>query len=247
MSRLDQLIAHNLSLSRKQVLTLFKRRKVTRIDGTRFSDGSLDIPKNQLPFSLKIENHTYTLFARYHVMMHKPTGFVISTRDPNHRTANELLAGQPFADRLVAIGRLDLDTSGLLLWTSEGQLVHRLSHPKRSIPRVYHVGLDRPWTFPPTDFRLHDGHQPNIVELISIERLRCHSSLSISSHTRYFASITLLGGKYHEVRRIFAALGSHVHSLSRVRYGPFSLPPDLIAGQCMAVDLDVMLDQADAP
>ena len=166
----------------------------------------------------------------FHLMLNKPLGCVTALRDGLHPTAYALLRGAPrFAD-LRPVGRLDLDTSGLLIFTTDGVWLHRLTHPKRAVPRSYHAALARPFRAPPPDFALADGHRPSIAGLQPLERGGAHPSLVVPADAAAFAAITITGGAYHEVRRIFAALGSHVLALCRVGYGHLALPADLAPG-----------------
>ncbi len=84
--------------------------------------------------------------------------------------------------------------------------------------------------------RLDDGYEPNIVELKELPRADAHPSLTVPAETAQLASITIGGGAYHEVRRIFAALGSHVLGLCRVRFGALALPADLPVGSYRLID-----------
>jgi 16S rRNA pseudouridine516 synthase len=166
----------------------------------------------------------------FHLMLNKPLGCVTALRDGLHATAYALLRGAPrFAD-LRPVGRLDLDTSGLLIFTTDGVWLHRLTHPKRAVPRAYHAALARPFRAPPPGFALADGHRPAIASLEPLVRPDVHPSLAVPADATAFAAITITGGAYHEVRRIFAALGSHVLALCRVRYGRRALPFDLAPG-----------------
>ena len=105
--------------------------------------------------------------------MNKPLGCVTALRDARHPTAYELLAGAPLHAELRAVGRLDLDTSGLLLWTTDGAEIQRLTHPKRAVPRTYQAALARPFApLPAGRCVLDDGHDPNIVALRELPTAR---------------------------------------------------------------------------
>lgn len=235
MARLDQLLAMNLGQSRRQVAKLLAAGSVQDATGQRLKD-----PKQQVnaPFAVTCQGQAMTLVAHAALMLHKPTGCVTALKDERHPTAYELLRGAPLFGLLRPIGRLDLDTSGLLLWTSQGAQVHAMTHPKKAVPRTYHVGLARPYLPPPPDLILKDGHQPKILDLLPLPPAQMHPGLSLEGDPTEFASITLQSGAYHEVRRIFAALGSHVLSLCRVSHGPWTLPDTLAAGQYQRIDLN---------
>lgn len=234
MARLDQLLAINLGQSRRQVAKLIATGQVKSPVGQILKDPKLQVTP---PFAVTCQGIARTLVAQAAFLLHKPIGCVTALKDARHPTAYELLRGAPLFERLRPIGRLDLDTSGLLLWTSEGAQVHAMTHPKKAVPRTYHVGLARPHQAPPPGLILKDGHQPKILDLSALPPSAVHSGLSTIAEPSEFASITLQSGAYHEVRRIFAALGSHVLSLCRVSHGPWTLPQDLAAGAYAPIDL----------
>lgn len=238
MPRLDKLIARNCELSRKQVTRLLRAGRVTRPDGEVLRDPRLDLGAQALPHEILIDDERATLVDSHHVIQHKPVGVVTALRDAMHETAAQLLRDQPLHAELRAVGRLDRDCSGLLIWTTDGTLVHKLSHPRYAVPREYHVALARPFTERPEKLVLDDGHEPRIVELKPLPREQLHPALVFDDEATAFAAITLIGGRFHEVKRIFSALDSHVVGLARVRYGNATLPADLEAGACLAFDPD---------
>jgi 16S rRNA pseudouridine516 synthase len=98
------------------------------------------------------------------------------------------------------------------------------------VPRTYQAALARDHGPLPADLVLDDGHRPRVTDVAPLARADAHPSLDVPADTRALASITIVGGAYHEVRRIFAALGSHVLGLCRVRFGDLDLPLDLAPG-----------------
>jgi len=245
MSRLDQLLARNLGISRSQALSAFRAGVVADSSGLPLRDPKLAIALDQLPWKLRFGGKDITLSREYHQLQHKPIGVVTALRDPSHATAYDLLGEVPGRRDLRAVGRLDKDTSGLLLWTTDGALLHRVTHPRRAVPRRYQAAIDRPFAPLPPDLTLDDGHRPSIAELRSCEPAELHPALPKLPHAQ-FATMTLTSGRFHEVRRIFAALGSHVLALCRVAYGPLELPLDLAPGQHVPMDLSALFDGATA-
>ncbi len=240
MPRLDLLIAHNLGLSRGVVTRLCRGRRVTTPEGAPLNDPGLQIAPSELPRTVLVDEQPLVLRVAYHLMQHKPLGVVTALRDDRHPTAYELLKAAPLHRDLRAVGRLDRETSGLLLWTPEGPLVLRMTHPRYAVPRVYQAALAGPWQAPPPDLELDDGHRPEISELRALAEEERHPALDIPPQATHFATITIVGGKFHEVRRIFLALGTEVLGLCRVAYGPLTLPTDLRAGEHREVDLHAM-------
>jgi 16S rRNA pseudouridine516 synthase len=221
MLNLEQLIARNWPCTRKDARRL----------ATQAPPGlPRRIAPDTLPLTVEIARRTLTLHDSFHLMMNKPGGCITALVDPTHKTAAAYLEGAPLAGELRPVGRLDLDTTGLLLWTTDGSWLHRLTHPKNEIPRTYHAGLERPFSPAPSDLVLRDGHRPAIVDLRSLSIGETHPGLRKDSGASHFATVTIAGGAYHEVRRIFAALDSHVLSLCRVSFGDWTLPKDLTPG-----------------
>ncbi len=150
------------------------------------------------------------------VMLHKPRGMVTTLSDPEGRPTIRDALG-PIDERLYPVGRLDLQTTGLLLLTNDGALAQGLMHPKREVERVYHAKVDgtpdgRVLARMRRGVRLDDG-------LVTPTRLRVVKSLP----TKTWIEIGVHEGKKHVVRRLFETVGHKVDKLERVRLGPLSL------------------------
>lgn len=239
MPRIDRLLAHNLRLPRRHATRLFRAGRVVGGDGEAIKDPGLQIPPSALPLEILVDDEPQVLRARYHLIQHKPVGVITALRDDRHETVRDLLGEVPLVDDLRPVGRLDRDVSGLLLWTTEGDLLHRLTHPRYAVPRVYQAALLRPFAALPSDrpLVLDDGYEPAIHALEGLARADAHPSLAIPEEAACLATITVSSGQFHEVKRIFAALGSEVVGLTRVAYGPVALPLDLAAGEHRELDL----------
>lgn len=234
MPRLVELLARNLGTSRTAVVRLIEEGRIRDADGIPHQNKNLDVPAGDASAPttvVSVDDQLVPLWDRAVVLQHKPRGVVTALRDERHATAYDLLHDAPLHGELRAVGRLDLETSGLLLWTTDGALIQRLTHPKRRVPRRYQAALARPCRLADAPgLVLEDGHRPEISALEELAASEAHPALEIPADTAALASITIIGGAYHEVRRIFAALGSHVLGLCRVGYGDWALPVDLPAG-----------------
>ncbi|MEM6995519.1 MAG: pseudouridine synthase [Myxococcota bacterium] len=237
MPRLDVLLARNSGHSRKQVKRLLRAGRVCDGAGERLDDGGLNLPPSGLPTVVHVDDEPVTLHHRVSVLLNKPLGVVTAQRDARHETAYACLEGAPLFPELRGVGRLDKDTSGLLLWTTDGTLLHKLTHPRYAVPRTYHAGLLRPFVAAGDDLVLDDGHRPVIEALERLPESAMHPALRRSPTATEFAAITIRTGRFHEVRRIFAALGSEVVDLCRVEFGGVCLPEALPAGRWTEVDL----------
>ena len=214
--------------SRTQARTWIHARRV-KVNGkvVENPDHWIDFDRDKVEFDGK----PLEVSEKIYLLLHKPVGCVTALRDSQHAVAYDYLEGAALRDELRAVGRLDLDTSGLLLWTTEGHWLQRFTHPKWKVPRTYQAALAQPFVPPPPGFTLDDGHQPNIIEMRELDGGSLHPGLARPDDARLYAAITITGGAYHEVRRIFAALGSHVAALCRVSFGNLVLPDDLPPGE----------------
>lgn len=239
MPRLDKLLARNLGVPRRLIGRVIRRGAVESLDGRAMKDPRMPVDVGE---RVRVDGEELVLREHAHLMLHKPHGVVTARADDRHPTAYALLEGAPLFAELRAVGRLDLDAVGLLLWTTDGQRVHALTHPRRAVPRTYHVALAAPFDAPPRDddgavaLELRDGLRPRVVELGALDEAEAHPALLTPLGTEALATVTLLDGAYHEVKRIFAALGSHVLCLARVRHGPVELPRTLEAGAWQLLD-----------
>lgn len=159
------------------------------------------------------------------IVMNKPTGFTCSTEDPGE-TVYDLLPPR-FSNRnpgLNPVGRLDKDTSGMLLMTDDGKFLHQVIHPKSGCLKVYHVRLDRP-------LEGSEGELFSSGELVLESDTKPLLPAGFEPLGEREALVTLHEGRYHQVRRMFAAAGNHVLDLKRISIGGFKLPDDLAEGE----------------
>lgn len=158
------------------------------------------------------------------IMLNKPAGYTCSSSDPG-RIVYELLPPR-FMHRnpvLAPVGRLDRDTTGLLLLTDDGQLLHRLTSPRHHVPKTYDVTLDRPLEGTEADI-----FASGTLMLRSEKTPLAPAQLQVLGPNQ--ARLILHEGRYHQVKRMFAAVGNHVVSLHRAGLGPLALG-DLPEGQ----------------
>jgi 16S rRNA pseudouridine516 synthase len=233
--RLDDLLARNLGCGRSHARRLLAAGQVRDAAGALIEDPRAAVQSAALPLEIQVAGRPLALRDAFHLALNKPLGYVTALRDDQHPAAYSLLKDAPLFPELRPVGRLDLDTTGLLLWTTDGAWLHRLTHPKYAVPRTYHAALARAFRAPAPDFTLADGHRPALAALEPLAEDQIHPSLVRPPEAAAFARITLTGGAYHEVRRIFAALGSHVLALCRVSFGRLRLRDDLAPGAYRAV------------
>ena len=219
MERLDKFLCDSGIGTRSQVKAILKSGRVT-VDGIPERDSSRKIdPQKQ---TVCLDGEVLGGYRTVVVMLNKPEGFVTATEDAKERTVMELLPAQYKNMDLKPIGRLDKATEGLLLFTNDGGLLHRLISPRKEVPKVYyakHEGTAREEDVKAffEGLELRDGTKCLSAKL---EPLSTGESL-----------ITVCEGKYHQVRRMMASRGMHVEYLQRRQEGMLTLD-DLPLGQC---------------
>jgi len=197
-----------------------------RIGGRIVDDPHADIDTEGLSF--EVEGRPWRYMERALLMLHKPTGYECSQK-PRHHPSVLTLLPPPLRTRGVQpVGRLDEDTTGLLLLTDDGALIHRLTSPKWHLPKVYEVGTKHPVTDEQIGRLLHGvvlDDDPAPVRAAGCERAGDRA-----------LRLTLTEGKYHQVKRMVAAAGNRVETLHRSRFGALDLPADLPPGGWCWVD-----------
>jgi len=207
------------------------------VAGRLCTDPYQDCDVNGLHFS--VDGVAWPYAAKAYLMMHKPLGHECSQKPSLWPSVYSLLP-TPLRQRptpsatpgVQAVGRLDQDTTGLLLFTDDGRFIHRLSSPRHHVPKLYDVQTLHPVTTPQCQ-RLLDG----VVLDDSPTPVRALACVATGSHS---LQLSLGEGKYHQVKRMLAAVGNRVQALHRSRIGDLALPADLAPGQwrwLSAVDL----------
>lgn len=231
MERLDKIIASQGQYSRSEVKKLVKGGRVT-IDGSvvKNSDIKADPNKNIIAVDGKVLRYKKHMY----IMLNKPQGVVSATDDRDHKTVIDLVPKELMRDGLFPAGRLDGDTVGFVLITDDGDFAHEILSPKNHIMKTYHATLERPVT--KEDIRaFRDGIELKDGTLCLEAEVR-----SLDSDTP-MAEIKICEGKYHQVKRMFAALGNRVVFLKRVKMGELSLDESLEEGQCREITPDELI------
>ena len=169
------------------------------------------------------------------LLYHKPVGELVTRSDPQGRPTVFERLPRPGAGRWIAVGRLDFNTSGLLLLTDSGELANRLMHPRAEIEREYEVRIQGGLTDPAMR-RLLEGVtlDDGPARFLVLQELKDRKQTGANRWYR----VVLTEGRNREVRRMVEAVGARVSRLVRVRFGAFRLPPDLAPGRCIDVDPD---------
>ena len=220
--RLDRLLAQEM-VSRKAMKQALLKKEIL-VDGVPATSlaQNVDTGLQELIFQgRKIQGYEHT-----YLMLHKPNGVVTASKDKKLPTVMDLLPPDNQSDQLYAIGRLDRDTTGLLLLTDNGPLGFQLLHPQYHVDKTYQVKVNGP---------LSSDHIQQFKDgIVFLDGTICKpAKLEIlsASPTDSHASITISEGKFHQVKKMFLSVGVKVISLKRVQFGDLTLDPELAEGQ----------------
>ncbi|MED1469414.1 pseudouridine synthase [Bacillus salipaludis] len=220
--RIDKMLANLGYGSRKEVKQLLKSGAV-KVNDVVVKDAKQHVEPNQETVTLNGEVIEYKEFI--YLMMNKPQGVLSATEDNSCETVIDLLELEDQVYEPFPVGRLDKDTEGLLLITNDGQLAHRLLSPKKHVPKTYFAVIDQEVTEEDVrDFghgvTLDDGYKTKPGELKILK-----------SGLRSDIELTITEGKFHQVKRMFEAVGKKVVYLQRISMGPLALDETLELGE----------------
>lgn len=190
------------------------------IAGEPVSDADAEVHAEGLVFT--VDGGRWHYREKVYVLMNKPAGYECSQRPQHHPSVLSLLPIQLRNRGLQAVGRLDEDTTGVLLLTDDGQFLHRYTSPKKNIAKVYRARVKHP-----LDEAQLAALRAGVVLHDDPEPVAAKAAIARDTHT---LELTLTGGKYHQVKRMVAAVGNRVETLHRERMGEFALPRDLAPG-----------------
>lgn len=198
------------------------------VNGVVCDDPDAEMDTDQL--ELTLDGVTWPYREKAYVLMHKPSGYECSHHPSHHPSVFGLLPTPLLQRGVQCVGRLDQDTTGLLLFSDDGQFIHRMISPKKGVAKVYLAVCADPLGDPMMD-ALRNGVQLN-DEPAPIAALACER---IDERT---LRLTLAEGKYHQVKRMIAATGNRVEALHREAIGHYGLPASLAPGQWRWLDTD---------
>ena len=222
--RLDKFLVACAVGSRTEVKNFLKSGRVT-VNGKKEKSAKSQINEETDEIRFDGQKLEYEEFVYY--MMNKPQGVISATEDPKHKTVLDLLDDYARAKEVFPVGRLDIDTHGLLLLTNDGKLAHALLSPKRHVDKTYLAQINGVMTdadvetfaqgIPLKDFTC----QPAKLELVSVDTEKDQS----------LVRVTIAEGKFHQVKRMVAYCGKEVVDLQRLTMGTLTLDEDLKRGE----------------
>ena len=228
MMRLDKFLALSGVGTRSEVKLILKKNRVT-VAGVIQKDGRFQVDKNAE--NVAVEGLTVHYQEFYYYMLNKPKGVVSATKDNLDTTVVELLSADDFRDDIFPVGRLDKNTTGLLILTNDGQLGHDLTQPKKHVEKEYSADIDGAVTNNTVKkfadgLRLKNGDNVKPAQL-TVEDIK-PSETQNGSVSRI--RVVIHEGKFHQVKRMFEAVDMYVLELQRQRMGNLALDPQLTEG-----------------
>lgn len=217
MERLDKILSASGVCTRREARDLVRKKRIT-INGKEASLADMKVSEDDV---ILLDGERVETFHSVTAVMNKPAGFVTSTDDSGCRTVMELLPERLRRLSLFPVGRLDKDTTGLLVFTNDGSLAHSLISPKRNVEKEYlvtHRGTV-------TDEIIKEF----LAGLVLADGTVCRSA-ALKRVTDNQSLLTITEGKYHQVKRMMGSKGLHVTALERVREGGVTIP-DLKRGE----------------
>lgn len=224
--RLDKFVSNQLNIPRSEAKTAIRRGR-TSVSGVVVKDPSFIIDADTAIVEYNGAKINYK--KNIYIVMNKPMGVLSASNDKNRATVVDLVPDRLKRADLFPVGRLDKDTTGLLLITDDGEFAHNCISPKKGIAKVYEAELDGDITpdMPDKFFEgvtLADG---TVCKSAKLER--------VGENT---AKITITEGKYHQIKRMFGVFGLGVNKLHRISVGDLVLPDTLETGECAEISLE---------
>lgn len=218
MKRIDKIISEQTNYSRKEIKKMISHGLVLVNDISvqkaedKFDEENIRIKLNGN--ELEIRKHIY-------LILNKPKGFVSATEDREQKTVLDLVPEKYKTRVLFPAGRLDKDTTGLMLITDDGEFSHNILSPRKHVKKEYEVTLDNPVT---------DEMVEGFREGVKLNDGECKSAI-LEKTGEYTANVTITEGRYHQIKRMFGCYGAKVIELNRICMGNLYLPKDLGLGE----------------
>jgi len=227
--RLDRLLSNHGYGTRKEIKQLIKKG-IVKVDGEIARDSGMHV--DPLVSTVEINGEKLNYRKYVYIMLNKPQGVVSATYDNKYKTVVDLLPEEYKPFEPFPAGRLDIDTEGFLLMTNDGQLAHELLSPKKHVPKKYYALVEGMVTAEDVEkFKegivLDDGYKTMPAQL-EIIRAGEHSEIELVIHE----------GKFHQVKRMFEAVGKKVKYLRRIEFGGLRLDESLKPGECRELTND---------
>ena len=228
MERLDKVISNYTEYSRSDVKKLLRNKKV-KVNGEVIRDYDYKVDKET--DEILVDDIKLEVIDNIYIALNKPEGYISATEDRDCKTVLDLIKENVIRSKIFPVGRLDKDTTGLIILTSDGKFSHDIVSPKKHVDKVYDATLDVPVT---------DKMIKEFEKGVMLGDEKClPAKLEILSSN--VGRVTLREGKYHQVKRMFEAFEAKVVKLNRIQIGNYALPEDLKLGEYKFLNEDDIL------
>lgn len=218
MERIDKIISSQGKYSRSEIKKLIHQRRIKVNEKIILKP---EIKIDQYNSEIKIDDEVITIKENIYLILNKPQGYVSATKDNKEKTVIELVPQQYQRKDLFPAGRLDKNTTGLMIITNDGEFTHNILSPKKHVSKKYEVTIDIPVT---------EEMKKGFEEGIDLIDGKCkNANMTITG--QYTADVILTEGRYHQIKRMFGCFGAKVVKLHRVQMGNLKLPKDLPVGK----------------
>lgn len=219
MERLDKIISTQTGYSRKDVKELIKKKRVLVNEEVVTKS---DIKVNPEIDIVLLDGRKINFKKYVYLMLNKPKGYISATEDRTMQTVLDLVPEEYLHRNLFPAGRLDKDTTGLMLITDDGNFAHNILSPQKHVDKTYNVTIDIPLTV-----EMVEGFKNGVM----LNDGECKSAI-LEINDTYNATVILTEGRYHQIKRMFGCFGAKVIELERTAIGNFKMPNDLQIGEC---------------
>jgi len=219
MERIDKVIGNQAGYSRKEIKDLIRKKRIMlNNEIITKSDIKIDSEVDKI----KIDGVEIQVKKYVYLILNKPKGYISATEDKNDLTVLDLVPEKYRHRKLFPAGRLDKDTTGLMIITDDGVFAHNILSPNKHVSKTYNVTIDIPIT---------NEMIIGFKEGIKLNDGECKPSL-LEKNSTYTGIVTLTEGRYHQIKRMFGCFGAKVIELQRIKMGNLKLPEDLEIGEC---------------
>jgi len=223
IQRLDKVLANSGFGTRKEIKQMAKAGKIT-VDGKIVKDSSMHVDPEKDEIIVEGQKLEYKKYV--YLLMNKPAGVVSATWDNRYKTVVDLVPEKYKHFNVFPVGRLDRDTEGLLILTNDGQMAHNLLSPKKHVPKTYYAIIEG---------RVTQEDEKVFKDGVTLDdgytTLPAHLDI-VNSGEQSEIQLTIMEGKFHQVKRMFEAVGKKVKYLKRIKMGDLELDPGLKPGEC---------------
>lgn len=228
MDRLDKIISNNTTYSRKDVKKIIQSGNVI-VNNVVIKDPNKKFDKDN--DEIYVYNKRINIQEHMYIMLNKPQGYVCATEDKKDKTVIDLIPQEYLVKEIFPVGRLDKDTTGLLILTDDGVMAHNLLSPIKHVSKTYIVKIDIPLTQ-----EMCVGFKNGVVLNDGICK---EAKLEILEEN--VGKVTLTEGRYHQIKRMFGCFGAKVIELHRESMGNLSLPKDMKLGECREISEEELI------